>query len=816
MSVPTVSNDTPGLFQGRAPVLSGPSPFENAPSSAYFPSPVQSKHKSVDSSASLFALASTSSPAHPFDRPLPLSKEEGGSATKTVVASRPTLGPFDSPFTDTAKSSSGADAVVDASGFGNNNSNNSKSNSTAVGSNTVRPSKGTLSDASSMFGAAPQSSFSLSPREGVTVAKENLTAASSLFAPSTSASSPAFQAPSSTYHASPYREANTNSAQNLFSSSPTALDLFSQPSTTDTRARPEARSFDQPPPSVTSPSTPGGAPSFLSGSTMKANNIFAQSAGSHMNTPLSASPRMHTQAQSQGQMQGQPRAVPPSNQFTQPAHCQQSGGDGFYNPTPSPEILLRTRPGPGVRPLPVTYTAPKAMAPQTQGQPVPAAFPSQFQPQSQFISTATVKPASAAQDTSAQSGLPPTGPGVKATTAVKAVKKPATPVPHTPQPAAAVPVPEGMMPTPHGFVSIKKQVVAPVPVPVPTVFTPAPAPISTQGQGQSHDQRHGQSQMHPQGPGPGQGQGQMQGPGQGQGQMYGQGQGQGQQHGQMQGPGQGQGQMYGQGQGQGQMQGQGQGQMYGQGQSQMYGQSQMQGPGQGQGQGQTQGQGQGQMYGQSQIQGQMHGQGQGQGSMYGQSPMTGGDMRNIPPSPSSSFTTPSTTTSEKFMERESIRELSRPPSVGPEGGRDLSQGQGQWAGSDQFSVFNPTEMDVDDRRESVSWTGGRTGVRTETRESEVPKRHQRMSTIAVTDIKGRRNFGRPPCATVCFGFGGKVVVMLPKIKPFLSPMVATPEERAMYVPTLIICYYLCSPPASIFSFPPCLLYSPRFFWKFLS
>jgi hypothetical protein len=171
--------------------------------------------------------------------------------------------------------------------------------------------------------------------------------------------------------------------------------------------------------------------------------------------------------------------------------------------------------------------------------------------------------------------------------------------------------------------------------------------------------------------------------------------------------------------------------------------------------------------------------------------MTGGDMRNISPSPSSSFTTPSTTSSEKFMERESIRELSRPPSVGPEGMRDLiqGQGQGQWAGSDQFSVFNPTEMDVDDRRESVSWTGGRTGVRTENRESEVPKRHQRMSTVAVIDIKGRRNFGRPPCATVCFGFGGKVVVMLPKIKPFLSPMVATPEERAMYVPTHIICHF---------------------------
>ena len=190
--------------------------------------------------------------------------------------------------------------------------------------------------------------------------------------------------------------------------------------------------------------------------------------------------------------------------------------------------------------------------------------------------------------------------------------------------------------------------------------------------------------------------------------------------------------------------------------------------------------------------------------------MTGGDMRNISPSPSSSFTTPSTTSSEKFMERESIRELSRPPSVGPEGMRDLSQGQ--WAGSDQFSVFNPTEMDVDDRRESVSWTGGRTGVRTETRESEVPKRHQRMSTIAVTDIKGRRNFGRPPCATVCFGFGGKVVVMLPKIKPFLSPMVATPEERAMYVPTLIICYYLfCLLPS--FSL---LTFFTSLFFKFLS
>ena len=165
-------------------------------------------------------------------------------------------------------------------------------------------------------------------------------------------------------------------------------------------------------------------------------------------------------------------------------------------------------------------------------------------------------------------------------------------------------------------------------------------------------------------------------------------------------------------------------------------------------------------------------------------------MRNISPTPSSSsLTTPSTTSSEKFTERDSNsnKDSSRPPSVGPDASRDPSrvndpsqQGQGQWgSGSDQFSVFNPNEMDTDGMGESVSWTGGRTGVRTDSRENEMPKRHQRVASSGSIDMKGRRNCGRPPCASVCFGFGGKVVVMLPKMKPFLSPLSATPEERAM-------------------------------------
>ena len=197
--------------------------------------------------------------------------------------------------------------------------------------------------------------------------------------------------------------------------------------------------------------------------------------------------------------------------------------------------------------------------------------------------------------------------------------------------------------------------------------------------------------------------------------------------------------------------------------------------GQGQGQMQGQGQGQGQMYGQGQGQGQMY----GQGSTYGKGQTMGGDMRNISPTPSSSsLTTPSSTSSEKFMEIDNNKESSRSPSVGPDGSRDLGQ-QGQWSGSDQFSVFNPTEIDMDSMGESVSWTGNRTGVRTDSRENEGPKRHQRVASSGSIDMKGRRNFGRPPCASVCFGFGGKVVVMLPKMRPFLSPLSATPEERAM-------------------------------------
>ena len=561
-TVPTSSSLTPGPFQGRAPILSGPSPFDNAPSSAYFPSPVQSQKKSLDSSsASLFASASSSVPAHPFDRSL--SKEESDSISKTVVASRPTQGPFDSPFNDTgavSASSRGDAGAAAVSGFSNNGT---------ASSIKVKPSKESLSDASGMFGAAPQSTYS-PIREGVNIPKENLSAASALFAQSGSATTPAYQASSSTFHASPYREMNTNSAENLFSSSPTASDLFSLPSNMDGRGGSEAKPFEQPPPSVTSPSSSMSAPSYLT-NTIKSNNAFAQSVGvgvgvgSHSNAPPSMIPR------TQVQTPVQPRAAPApaSNQFTQSTHNQQSaaGGDFYSNTSSSPEILLRTRPNPGARPHPVTYSAPKTMAPQTQTQAVPAAFPSQFQPQSQFLSSAGGKPVVSAvpvdtSATNAQSGLPPTGPGVKATS-IKPVKKASSPAPHVPQPAAAIPVPDGMMPTPHGFVPKKKQAApAPIPVPVPTVYTPS----SMQGQGQGQGQMYGQGQ--------GQGQGQMQG--QGQGQMQGQGQGQGQ--GQMQG--QGQGQMYGQGQGQGQMQGQGQGQMQGQGQ----GQGQMYGHGQGQGQ----------------------------------------------------------------------------------------------------------------------------------------------------------------------------------------------------------------------------------------
>ena len=751
-AAPIPSSGTSGLFQGRAPILSGPSPFDNTPSSAYFPSPVLSQKKSLDSSASASASASNSVPAHPFDRSQ--SKEESESISKTVVASRPTLGPFDSPFNDTgdtgtvSASSRGdtAAAAADVLGF---------SNSGTASSNKVKPSKEPLSDASGMFGAAPQSTYS-PIRESVNVPKENLSAASALFAPSGSATTSAYQASSSTstFHTSPYREVNTNSAENLFSSSPTSSDLFSLPTNMDGRGGSEVKpfGFEQPPPSssLTLPLSSGTAPSFLT-STIKSNNAFGQSVGvgSYSNAPPSIIPKAQVQTQ-----QVQSRAAPATNQFTQSAHNQQSGavGDYFSNTSSSPEILLRTRPTPGARPHPVTYTAPKTMVPQTQ--PVPAAFPSQYQPQSQFLSSPVVKPVISAvpvdtSATNAQSGLPPAGPGVKATS-IKPVKKATTPVPHVPQPAAAIPVPDGMMPTPHGFVPKKKQAApAPIPVPVPTVYTPS----SMQGQGQ------GQMQ------GQGQGQGQMQGQVQGQGQMYGQGQGQGQ------------GQMYGQGQGQGQMQGQGQGQMQGQGQGQMQvqgqGQGQMYGQGQGQGQMQGQGQGQGQMYGQGQ--GQMY----GQGSTYGKGQPMGGDMRNISPTPSaSSLTTPSTTSSEKFMERDYNKDSSRSPSVGPDGSRDLGQ-QGQWSGSDQFSVFNPTEMDMDGMGESVSWTGNRTGVRTDSRENEVPKRYQRVASSGSIDMKGRRNFGRPPCASVCFGFGGKVVVMLPKMKPFLSPLSATPEERAM-------------------------------------
>jgi hypothetical protein len=38
--------------------------------------------------------------------------------------------------------------------------------------------------------------------------------------------------------------------------------------------------------------------------------------------------------------------------------------------------------------------------------------------------------------------------------------------------------------------------------------------------------------------------------------------------------------------------------------------------------------------------------------------------------------------------------------------------------------------------------------------------------------------GRPPCAVVSFGFGGRVSVMLPRAKKQLNPLLVTPEDVA--------------------------------------
>jgi hypothetical protein len=42
----------------------------------------------------------------------------------------------------------------------------------------------------------------------------------------------------------------------------------------------------------------------------------------------------------------------------------------------------------------------------------------------------------------------------------------------------------------------------------------------------------------------------------------------------------------------------------------------------------------------------------------------------------------------------------------------------------------------------------------------------------------RKNYGRPPSACVCLGFGGRVSVMIPRARYVMNPLLATPEEIA--------------------------------------
>jgi hypothetical protein len=117
-------------------------------------------------------------------------------------------------------------------------------------------------------------------------------------------------------------------------------------------------------------------------------------------------------------------------------------------------------------------------------------------------------------------------------------------------------------------------------------------------------------------------------------------------------------------------------------------------------------------------------------------------------------------------------------------------GSGFHPGVNGFSVQNPYDLDGQRR-------GGESEAVRRNTEGDMSHGHffearTNVNTVGVSgsgNISGRKseidykkasrkNYGRPPCACVCLGFGGRVAVMMPRARYVMNPLLATPEEIA--------------------------------------
>ena len=444
-----------GRFQGRAPIVSGSSPFDYMPPSPSFPSisgPLPSPSSSTPFPSSSYTAPSSMSISNV---PVPVSFEDSFQR-KTVVPLRRGSGLFD---TDSSSSSS----------------NSQVQSKVPSAINT----KMAMTDASSMFGSAPESATMQGHGPGLFDANSNSSKIMSRASTTTTS------------------KAKMSDASSMFGSVPDSAFSSAAPSSLPLTS-PSAASniFAQGAGSVSGSSMPGGHQSHLHsrpvvspykglglGLTYDAGDVFA--------APPSAT------------AQNVQDVRPPSI-----GSAYSSDGGWVVLPSNTPSATYPT------------VMSPSVMSPSPGILP-PKAFPSNMNMNMNMKSVLS-PPAPALSSGGARvsnsnsmghdfppspvdTGMPPSAPGVKKTPpqAQTVVKKSTTPSPslhssHAYAPAQSnQPVPEGMMPTPHGYVPIKKAVSVqswePVPVPVVTSSSSSTS-VRTQSQVQSLSQSQAQSQ----------------------------------------------------------------------------------------------------------------------------------------------------------------------------------------------------------------------------------------------------------------------------------------------------------------------------------